>query len=168
MKLHWTAKSIKDYIFRIAADFIAQLEIRMDSTENYSQDKLAKDLGISKGRVSQVLNHPGNMTLRNIVRYAKALGMKVSLVAYDDDDPKNENGPINPEIFRVCWEKLGKPRDMWTLDEMAKTLCVTTVNIHLQANLIFYDLKGGMVSDYSQTAVPPIGKIFRREELVLN
>ena len=32
MKAHWTARSVKDYLFRIAADFIAQLENKMEVT----------------------------------------------------------------------------------------------------------------------------------------
>ena len=30
---------------------------------------------------------------------AQALGMKVSIVAYDDGDHKNARGPIDPEVF---------------------------------------------------------------------
>jgi len=50
MKAHWTARSIKDYLFRIAADFIAQLDNEMD-TSHITQDELAKKLGVTKGRV---------------------------------------------------------------------------------------------------------------------
>jgi antitoxin component HigA of HigAB toxin-antitoxin module len=70
MKAHWTERSIKDYLFRIAADFIAQLEKKMEIL-NTSQDELAKKLGVTKGRVSQVLNHPGNITLSKIIEYTK-------------------------------------------------------------------------------------------------
>jgi len=117
IKKHWTERSIKDYLFRIAADFIAQLERRMESIP-VSQDELAKKLGVTKGRVSQVLNHPGNITLGKIIEYARTLSMKVSIVAYEDNDQENKRGPINPEVFRICWEKCGKPRDLWAFEEI--------------------------------------------------
>ena len=121
MKEHWTQRSIKDYIFKIGADFIAQLEEKME-LEGISQDLLANALKVSKSRVSQVLNKPGNITLQNVIQYAGAVGMKVSIVAYDDDDPKNAKGPINSEIFKICWEKFGKPSDFWAFQESFTTI----------------------------------------------
>lgn len=120
MKTHWTARSVKDYLFRIAADFIAQLENKMDSLP-ISQDELAKRLGVTKGRVSQLINHPGNISLAKMIEYAKALGMKISIVAYEDNDPENKKGPIDSEIFKICWEQLGKPRDFWAMQEIVNT-----------------------------------------------
>lgn len=116
MKTHWTEKSIKDYLFSIAFDFVAQLEDKM-KTENKSQDELASILGVSKGRVSQIFNNPGNFGLKSIIKYARALRMKVSIVAYDDNDPENKKGPINSDIFRKCWEIYGKPSDFWIFQE---------------------------------------------------
>jgi len=120
MKAHWTTRSVKDYIFRIASDFIVQLENKIESL-NISQDELAKKLGVTKGRVSQLINHPGNFSLGKMIEYAKALGMKVSVVAYEDNDPKNTKGPIDSEIFRICWEQLGKPRDFWAMQDIITT-----------------------------------------------
>ena len=97
MKKHWTERSVKDYVFRIVADFIAQLENKTEL---------------------EVFN-PENVDLVQMVEYARKLGMKVSIVAYEDDDPENKKGPINSEIFRVCWEKSGKPHDFWDLQEKA-------------------------------------------------
>jgi len=124
MKTHWTERSNKDFLFRIAADFIAQLEDKMESLP-MSQDELAQRLGVTKGRVSQILNNPGNITLGKIVEYARTLEMKVSIVAYEDNDPNNEKGPINSAVFNICWEKYGKPQDFWAFEEkesMASTL----------------------------------------------
>jgi len=128
MKAHWTARSVKDYLFRIAADFISQLENKMESLP-ISQDELAKRLGVTKGRVSQLINHPGNISLAKMIEYAKALGMKVSIVAYEDNDPENKKGPIDSEIFRICWEQLGKPRDFWAMQDILKTKNVFAANI---------------------------------------
>lgn len=117
MSTHWTERSAEDFVFRIGADFIVQLEEKMEA-EEISQNDLAQKIGKTGGRVSQVFNHPGNITLGNIVRYARALGMKASVMAYEDGDPENKKGPINAGIFRTCWEKCGKPRDFWDMEHV--------------------------------------------------
>ena len=113
---HWTARSVDDFLYRIASDFVRQIERAMEESRT-SQAKLAEALSVTEGRVSQVMNNPGNLTLRKVIEYARVLGKKVSVVAYDDDDPQNLNGPINSEIFTLCWEKAGKPVDFFAFDE---------------------------------------------------
>lgn len=117
MSTHWTERSAEDFVFRIGADFIAQLEEKME-TEKISQNDLAQKIGKTGGRVSQVFNHPGNITLGNIVRYTRALGMKASVLAYEDGDPENKKGPINAGVFKTCWQKCGKPHDYWDLEHI--------------------------------------------------
>jgi len=90
-------------------------------TSHITQDELAKKLGVTKGRVSQWINRPGNISLGKMIEYAQALGMKVSVIAYQDDDPENKKGPIDSEIFKICWEQLGKPRDFWDVQAIANT-----------------------------------------------
>ena len=113
LNTHWTDSTTSDFLYKIGADYIRQIEQKMESGVNQAQ--LASRLGVSKGRVSQVLKHPGNITLRNIIEYARSLGMKVSVIAYDDGDHENSNGPISPEIFTSCWEMSGRPRDFFDL-----------------------------------------------------
>ena len=56
---HWTEDSTDDFIHKIVGDFVRFIEIEMgDST---SGSDLAKKVGVSAGRVSQVLNNPGNL-----------------------------------------------------------------------------------------------------------
>ena len=124
MNSHWTTLSTEDFMFRIAADFISQLEDKMEVLQ-LTQDELAKKLGRSKGRISQVFNNPGNITLKKAVEYSNALNMKVAIVAYEDtDDPSGERGPVNSEIFKICWEKYGKPHDFWALEKQNEKLAV--------------------------------------------
>lgn len=80
-----------------------------------------------------------------MIEYGKVLGMKVSVVAYEDNDPKNTKGPINSEVFRICWEQLGKPRDFWDMQEIVSTN-ITAANYfpisqHLMATVKIYDAK---------------------------
>ena len=118
---HWTAESNAAFVHRISADFLAQVEKRMEAIP-ITQGALARKLGVSEGAVSQILNNPQNLTLKTVVAYARALGIKVSLVAYDDNDPLNERGPVNSEIFSVCWENAGKPSDFWSLQESLRVV----------------------------------------------
>jgi len=111
---HWTEKSTADFLFRIGSDFIAQIETKME-TLPMKQNELAEKLGVSKGRVSQIFNNPGNLTLSMIIKCARAVGMKPSVVAYDDGDKENKYGPVHSELFRLCWEHSGKPRDIWSI-----------------------------------------------------
>jgi len=134
---HWTERTVDDFLYRITADFVGQLENKIES-ESLNKSELARKLGISKGRVSQVLNNPGNLNLKTIIRFARALGMKMAIVAYDDKDPDNERGPINADIFRICWENSGKPIDFWSLQESRCTATnVATVSIPLNSPIIY-------------------------------
>ena len=117
---HWTERDVDDYLYRIASDFVRQIEKLLESNEA-NQTALAKRLGVSRGRISQVLNNPGNLTLKQIIKYARALGRKVSIVAYDDHDPGNLNGPISAEVFSGCWENAGRPSDFFALRESTKS-----------------------------------------------
>jgi hypothetical protein len=111
---HWTQKSIDDFVYRISSDFVVQLEKRLEQL-GLTHKKLAKVLDVSEGRVSQVFNNPGNLTLTSTVQYARAGGMKVAIVAYDDGDPKNNTGPVSSEIFNICWKNAGSPRSFFAL-----------------------------------------------------
>jgi transcriptional regulator with XRE-family HTH domain len=114
-KKHWTETDVESYVYRIAFDFVAYVSELLE-TGSFSQAKLAERLGVTEGRVSQILNNPGNLTLKQIVKVARALDRKVSIVTYDDDDPNNKNGPISAGVFLACWERVGKPADFFALD----------------------------------------------------
>jgi hypothetical protein len=113
---HWTERSIADFVYRISADFVLQLEKKLDSA-GISHRAFASMAHVSEGRVSQVLNNPGNLTLTSTVQWARALNMKVAIVAYEDGDPDNKNGPVNSEIFHACWKRAGSPRNFFALGQ---------------------------------------------------
>jgi transcriptional regulator with XRE-family HTH domain len=113
---------------RITFDFIAQLEKKMES-DGISQAELAVALGVSESAVSRVLNDPPNLTLRTIVKYALAVGTKAALVAYDDADYNNTLGPVNSEVFSVCWERAGKPHDMWGVADNFQVITIRTLSV---------------------------------------
>lgn len=113
---HWTERSAEDYIHRLSSDFVGQIEDAM-SEGDINQASIAKTLDVSEGRVSQVLNNPGNITLKKMVEYARAVGRKLTIVAYDDGDHANTVGPIDPTVFSTCWERAGKPKDLFDLED---------------------------------------------------
>jgi len=114
-KRHWTAESAEAFAHKIAFDFIAQLEERIEML-GINHCELAKRLGVSEGAVSQVLNNPQNLTLKTIAKYSRVLGIKATVVAYDDGDSENTEGLIPSRIFSTCWERSGKPRDQWEVE----------------------------------------------------
>jgi len=131
---HWTERSIEDFVHRLSSDFVVQLGKRIEDDE-VTKKQIADRLGVTGGAVSQVLNNPGNLELRTMVQYARALGLKVALVAYDDGDPDNNKGPIISEIFAKCWERLGKPQDFFDFNEMRQsTACWVLTKYHQLAH----------------------------------
>jgi hypothetical protein len=110
---HWTGESTDNFVHRIASDFLAQVETKIEKGE-ISRSELARRLDRSPGRVSQLFN-PGNITISSAVRLVRAMNMKVALVAYDDNDPENQRGPVNSEIFSRCWQLIGGPRTFYEL-----------------------------------------------------
>lgn len=111
----WTEESLYSFQYRLIHDFIGNAEARMRAL-GMKPSKLAELLGVSQERVSQLLNVPGNLTLKTAIRIARALRMKVTLLPYDDGDEQNFDGLIHADVFRICWEKCGKPRDMFDLE----------------------------------------------------
>jgi hypothetical protein len=140
MTTHWTARSVDDFVYGISASFTAQIEAKMEA-EGVSRTKLAKRLNKSTGRVSQVLNDPGNLGLKLIVEYARELGMKVSIVAYDDGDLNNEKGPVKPEVFVKCWEMQNCPANLFEVGKIDTASIPTepiTTTVPIAENNFFY------------------------------
>lgn len=115
---HWTETSVEDFQFKVSFDFVEQLQEALRN-QGTSQSEFATTLGLTKGRVSQIINNPGNLTLRSMVRWSRALGQKVSIVLYDDGDATNRDGPVDSEIFRKCWEIAGMPSHHGDLPDCA-------------------------------------------------
>ena len=122
LKRHWTEKRVVSFVHRIAFDFVTQIQKRMEESPIRKKD-LARKLGVTPSAVSQVLNTPRNLTLSKAVEYGRAVGLKVALIAYDDGDPSNQNGPINSEIFEQCWRLQGAPVDFFELATVTIPTC---------------------------------------------
>ena len=116
---HWTAESTKDYLFAIAQDFVCEIEHVMDD-RGLTQKYIAEKLDVTERYVSQVISNPDNLTLESMIEWVKALGMKVAVVPYDDNDIQNAKGPIYAGVFCDCWKALGSPATKWDFDEAVR------------------------------------------------
>jgi hypothetical protein len=117
---HWTERGVDDFLYSVTSGFVRHIE-KLLEPRRANQADLARRLCVTEGRISQVLNNPGNLTLRQVIKYARALGEKVALVTYDDNDPANLTGPVDSEVFERCWEQAGKPTDLFSLDSEEPT-----------------------------------------------
>lgn len=117
---HWTDASLKDFSYWILSDFTAQVQTILEE-DDISNSTFAKTINVSASRVSQVLNDPGNLTVGNVVKYARGLGKKVALVVYDDLDPDNTKGPIHADVFTRCWQRMGCPQEVFDIDSMTQS-----------------------------------------------
>jgi transcriptional regulator with XRE-family HTH domain len=118
---HWTQESVEDFAYHLSLDFFAQLEDRLED-EELSRKDFAEESEVSAGRISQIFNSPPeNPKINSLVKYAQVLGLKVSIVAYDDDDPTNDKGPVFSGVIAKCWERMGKPRDLSAFSDVADT-----------------------------------------------
>src|SRR5882724_473075 len=123
MPHHWTNSTYTDFAYRIASDFTSQIEMKLNAME-LDRKGYAELIGVKPSRVSQILNDPSNLGLVSIVRYARVLGMKVAVVAYEDGDPNNNNGPVHSQLFYESWRRIGSPRDFYDL-----TACPSIRNV---------------------------------------
>ncbi len=146
--LHWTERSIDDFVHRITFDFVTQVDDELIRT-GASHADLAEKLRVTKGRVSQIINSPANISLRNVVKYARAVGRKVALVLYDDNDSYNKNGPISSSVFSRCWEMAGRPSDFFQLAE-AGTFWTVSVSVTSNYYLVQGTAYGTMLDSAAQ------------------
>lgn len=64
----------------LAGQVVRLLQQALDASE-LDQKALAEKLGVTQGRVSQVLNGDGNMKIAAVARYLRALGYETRLTA---------------------------------------------------------------------------------------
>ena len=116
MEKHWTEESSRKFSYRITADFFDEIQEKLEEL-GLSQMDLAVRMGVSESQVSEIFDNPLNLTIDLIIRSARAVGLKVAIMAYNDGDSENVQGPIYPEVFLQCWKRYSKPKDFDELKE---------------------------------------------------
>lgn len=135
---HWTQGGVNDFVYNLSLDFFTQVEDRIHES-NLPQKELATRLSVSPSAVSQMLNSPpAKPELETLVKYAIAVGAKVSVVLYNDDDPANERGPVYSGIFEQSWQALDKPRDLDAVKEAKYLLDFSMINLPVLTSTKFH------------------------------
>jgi len=91
----------------VSQDLVSQINRHVEASV-HTRSQISEFMEVTKARVSQILNSPGNMTIRTMVRVVRVLGLKVTVLVYEDTSIE---GPLDPAVFLACWEKCGKPTD---------------------------------------------------------
>jgi len=135
---HWTQGGVSDFVYNISLDFFTQVEDQIRESK-LAQKELAERLSVSPSAVSQMLNSPPEKPeLETLVKYARAVGSKVSVVLYNDGDPNNERGPVYSGIFEQSWQALDKPRDLDAVKEAKSLLDFSMINLSVPTPTKFY------------------------------
>ena len=77
-----TTKVIEKECINLWSNFIVQVEEALDALSLKRSD-LAEKVEVTKGRVSQIMNTPGNLTLLSMVRLGSAVGKKIKITLSD-------------------------------------------------------------------------------------
>jgi transcriptional regulator with XRE-family HTH domain len=118
-------------------DFIDTLDSRLEEL-GLSRREFASKLGVTEGRISQVFNNPANFTMRKMVEWSRILGLKVSLVSFEDkDDPSG--APVFSTSFKRSWEILGRPKFEEELNKHEE-LCKDCVGKRNKENVVWLDI----------------------------
>ncbi len=130
-QIQWP-NDLKSFRYQITFDFVTSLSHRM-KLKNITQKKLAQKLGVTEGRISQVINNPGNFTLQSMVEWAHAVEMKPSVILYDDKDPNYQKPPVYADAFVQLWDIHGKPHNFGDIQAIRDlcSQCERRINLSL-------------------------------------
>jgi transcriptional regulator with XRE-family HTH domain len=122
-------QNVESHLSTITFNAIFRLQMELEKN-NLNQATIADALDVSPGRVSQILNPDKSMTLKQMVRLARVMGLKACVVFYDDGDNGDKFGPLHPNIFESCWIACDRPVRMGQVrDSSAATKDVIPHNI---------------------------------------
>jgi len=119
---HWTT-TVDKFTSAILMDFMCSFENIIES-KHLNLERVAERMNQIKDEEDSVEYTPEliqtvidtaaehEVNVSTLVLFARALGMKVSLVLYYDDDPDNLQGPVLGETIMQCWADAGYPRDI--------------------------------------------------------
>ena len=87
-----------EYRHEIAISAFTNNVARVMDDQGVSQSELARRLGVSRARVSQLLQHKSSPTLRTMVEVATALGCEVTLGVTPGDSPSRQVDSENQRL----------------------------------------------------------------------
>lgn len=123
---YWADRSLEDEQLHLGFDVISQLELPL-SRRGWTRKELAKHMGVSQGRVSQIFNSPESLRVSSISNVANALDMCTAIVIYPRDEGDTRH--ISGHVFRRCWELLGSPTTEFGLSSSFRDMQLPIIEI---------------------------------------
>ena len=139
-------RDVAAHLSSISFNAIHRLQVEIDKSD-LNQARIAEVLERSPGRVSQILNPDKSMTLKQMVRLARVMGLKACVLFYDDKDKDDKYGPLHPDIFEACWIRCGSPTRM---GQVADAMSYT--NAQMPPNIVEFSKYAASASDGKDTA----------------
>ena len=59
----------------------------------------------------------GEIQQKGTTSVARRMDVNDRIDTYVDDDPDNHSGPVGTGVFLACWDRAGKPADLFSLNE---------------------------------------------------
>lgn len=124
---HWAHEDIAAYQDFVSMNFADQISDQMER-KGISQASMAKALGVTEGRVSQILGGNPNLTLKTMIRMVQAIGLDMCVVAYEQDKSGETKIPLYGQTFKACWDVLGQPTS-WPEDQSMEISAIPFLTI---------------------------------------
>lgn len=123
------AFTLEDTVIEAEEDFVIDAQFLIQELMNehgLSRADLAKKLGVSKARLTQMMKPDANPTMRSVARVAHALGEKVRL---------RRDVPIatsKPDLVGLIWNEISAHDDgvLGDLDRAASTKVLRSLKVH--------------------------------------
>lgn len=89
-----------EYQHELAISAFTNSLARIMAEQRVSQAELARRLGVSRARVSQIMQHRCSPTLRTMVQLSSALGCDLTVAITPGVDPVEVRSPRSPAVSR--------------------------------------------------------------------
>ena len=112
---HRTSKSSEDLRFSVLCNFVDQISLYA-SAQGISSEELAHRLKITEQSLEeQLFDDPQPPSFDFLLKCAFALELKLTIVTYPQEN--NSQGTVHFSVLQECWNKAGKPRTAFDLEE---------------------------------------------------
>lgn len=108
-----TERELRKSAARLAVDAVALMN-RAHEDSGFEQKDLAEMLGVSPGRISQILNGDGNVRLATLARMLRASGFKVELTPHPVAEPAGAPQVVHPPTSQTEPPASHSERRIWS------------------------------------------------------
>ena len=116
---NWTAESPSAFARKLMFGFLTQIRKTLEKRSPLSEEEIHSlvDAKYALQVLEEEDDYPNleKISIVQLARWCQEFKLKAAIVLYEDGDPENHNGLIDPEVFRGCWHKQGEPKDFFEL-----------------------------------------------------